>query len=84
MAAFACAAGLAAAACGGSGGDGAAPGDDAVSAPATAAANDEVATPVDGAVPAALQFTAPLIGGGEIDATELAGKPTAFWFWSPT
>jgi hypothetical protein len=42
--------------------------------------------PADGAVtaPASLQFTAPLVGGGEIDAATLAGKPTLFWFWAPT
>lgn len=45
------------------------------------------AAPIDPPVadaPPALQFTAPLVGGGEIDATTLAGQPTAFWFWSPT
>ena len=36
------------------------------------------------AAPAALQFTAPLVGGGELDAATLAGKPTLFWFWAPT
>jgi hypothetical protein len=36
------------------------------------------------AAPAALQFSAPLVGGGELDATSLAGKPTVFWFWAPT
>lgn len=35
-------------------------------------------------VPQALQFTAPLVGGGEIDAASLSDKPTAFWFWAPT
>lgn len=35
-------------------------------------------------VPELLQFDAPLIGGGEIEGDTLAGKPTAFWFWSPT
>jgi hypothetical protein len=87
LVAFACAAGLAGAACGGTGG-----GDDS-SAPAPAADTataDTDPTPADAgsqsaaAVPALLQFTAPLIGGGEIAADELAGKPTAFWFWSPT
>jgi hypothetical protein len=37
-----------------------------------------------GAVPAALQFTAPLVGGGTLDASTLAGKPSVFWFWAPT
>lgn len=46
-------------------------------APAPAPANDAV-------VPALLQFSAPLVGGGNIDAANLAGKPTVFWFWSPT
>jgi hypothetical protein len=36
------------------------------------------------AAPASLQFTAPLVGGGELDAATLAGKPTLFWFWAPT
>lgn len=35
-------------------------------------------------VPALLQFTSPLVGGGELDAATLAGTPTAFWFWAPT
>ncbi|MGA9279486.1 hypothetical protein [Ilumatobacter sp.] len=34
--------------------------------------------------PEILQFTSPLVGGGELDAASLAGKPTAFWFWAPT
>ncbi|MFM7684550.1 MAG: hypothetical protein ACKPDI_01335 [Actinomycetota bacterium] len=33
--------------------------------------------------PEALQFTAPLVGGGTLDATTLADKPTVFWFWAP-
>ena len=54
------------------------------SAPVTAATTD---TAVEGgavAAPSALQFSAPLVGGGELDATSLAGKPTVFWFWAPT
>ena len=50
----------------------------AESSPATDAADDGVTAP------ASLQFTAPLVGGGEIDAAALAGKPTLFWFWAPT
>ncbi|MEP6297460.1 MAG: hypothetical protein ABJ382_09030, partial [Ilumatobacter sp.] len=38
----------------------------------------------DGAVPSLLQFTAPLVGGGDISGERLADKPTAFWFWAPT
>lgn len=36
------------------------------------------------AVPAALQFRAPLVGGGEFDGNAAAGRPVAFWFWAPT
>ncbi|SDS76236.1 Thiol-disulfide isomerase or thioredoxin [Paraoerskovia marina] len=37
----------------------------------------------DVAVPAAMDFTAPTVSGGEIDAAALAGEPTVFWFWAP-
>ena len=50
-----------------------------------AAAGDDAISDSDAsAAPAALQFSAPLVGGGELDATTLAGKPTVFWFWAPT
>lgn len=39
---------------------------------------------VDTAVPEALRFTAPLVGGGEFDGSAVAGRPVAFWFWAPT
>ncbi len=35
-------------------------------------------------VPELLQFTAPLVGGGEFTGADYAGKPTVFWFWAPT
>ena len=89
VAAFACAAAVIGVACGGASG-----GDDAVgpSEPAATAApaapadagDDDTGADSGAVVPAALQFTAPLVGGGEIVGDELAGKPTAFWFWSPT
>ena len=48
-------------------------------------------TPVDAAaatgaaaVPQLLQFTAPLVGGGEFVGAAYAGRATAFWFWAPT
>jgi hypothetical protein len=44
-------------------------------------AADDTSAP--SAVPAALQFTAPAVGGGEIDAAQFAGTPTLFWFWAP-
>jgi hypothetical protein len=31
-----------------------------------------------------LQFTHALVGGGELDLSTLADKPTALWFWAPT
>lgn len=58
----------------------------AVSAAAEPAAAEPAADPVEAApvvVPASLQFSAPLVGGGNLDATTLAGKPTVFWFWAP-
>ncbi len=35
-------------------------------------------------VPELLQFTAPLVGGGEFNGADRAGQATAFWFWAPT
>jgi hypothetical protein len=42
------------------------------------------AEPPPVAVPEALAFTAPLVGGGEFDGASVADKPTVFWFWAPT
>lgn len=50
----------------------------------TEAAPDTDPPPAEPVVPAALQFTAPLVGGGDLDAATLADKPTVFWFWAPT
>jgi hypothetical protein len=49
-------------------------------------APDASAAPVDAGVvvPEALQFTAPLVGGGEFSGAAVADKPTLFWFWAPT
>jgi hypothetical protein len=54
-------------------------------APSSDASNAEPA-PTERAVvvPEALQFTAPLVGGGTFDGAAAAGKPTVFWFWAPT
>jgi hypothetical protein len=41
-------------------------------------------TSVDTAIPEALRFTAPLVGGGEFDGSAISGRPIAFWFWAPT
>ncbi len=56
------------------------PAEPATEQPATEPAGS-AAAPV---APEALQFTAPAVGGGEIDAASFAGKPTVFWFWAPT
>jgi hypothetical protein len=79
------------AACGGSGTPSAtqpAPGEAATASSAAPPSSDvestsaEVANPA--AVPELLDFSAPLVGGGEFDARTLAGKSAAFWFWAPT
>ena len=57
---------------------------DAAADPAPDAAAEPAPATDPVTVPAALQFSAPLVGGGEIDAVSLAGKPTVFWFWAPT
>jgi hypothetical protein len=33
--------------------------------------------------PDALAFSAPLIGGGDIEMASLAGRPVLLWFWAP-
>ena len=47
-------------------------------------AGSETAVSRPAAVAEALRFTAPVVGGGELDAQALAGQPVAFWFWAPT
>lgn len=75
------------AACGG-GSDDAAP-----SAPPSAESPTSIDAPAPsqsdpvapaGDAPEILQFSNALVGGGELDAAELANTPTAFWFWAPT
>jgi hypothetical protein len=71
----------------------------ATAAPSTGVGADTTASPSTGTddtiaepaptepaavVPEALQFTAPLVGGGTFDGTAATGKPTVFWFWAPT
>ena len=92
LAAFACAASFVGVACAGTsnGDDSSAPVSAVEPAPTETDAVAADPVPADegsgsgAVVPALLQFTAPLVGGGEIAGDELAGKPTAFWFWSPT
>jgi hypothetical protein len=54
--------------------------------PTTAPSPTEAPTPTEApvVVPEALQFSAPLVGGGTFDGAAAAGKPTMFWFWAPT
>ena len=40
--------------------------------------------PIAVGVPQALNFRAPLVGGGEFDGADFAGRPIVFWFWAPT
>ncbi|MEO6652348.1 MAG: hypothetical protein ABIP17_06800 [Ilumatobacteraceae bacterium] len=57
------------------------------SAPAATSNSTSPATPADDSVPtsvpAALQFSAPLVGGGDIELGALAGRPVLLWFWAP-
>ena len=85
-----CLVGLVLAACG-SGDDGADPGTSAPATPAPAtsapAPGAEPSTDAGSAVvadaPEALQLSAPLVGGGDIELTTLAGRPVLLWFWAP-
>jgi hypothetical protein len=85
IAAFACAAAFVGAACGG-GSETAETPEQPAPAVSDAPASDDpepVVAPT-GDVPGILQFTSTLVGGGEINAADFAGTPTAFWFWAPT
>jgi hypothetical protein len=64
-------------ACGTNGADGT----DASAPVATAGSAETAGTE---AVPAALQFSAPLVGGGSFDGSDYGDRPVAFWFWAPT
>ncbi len=71
------------AACGGAADPGtpaAAP--DATVAPTGSAAPVD-ADPAAAVVPTALNFSAPLVGGGDIELGALAGRPVLLWFWAP-
>ena len=69
-------------------GDTAAPAPEAPTSDAAAPEPPATEAPAPAPVPEILQFTAPLVGGGELDASTLSGtldgKATAFWFWAPT
>ena len=71
-------------ACGGPQSETAAP--DASTAPSDVAVSEPSAgTPsaAAGATPAALNWTAPLVGGGQLDGNDLAGGDVVLWFWAP-
>jgi hypothetical protein len=48
-----------------------------------AAANGSAESEAAGVVPDLLRFSAPLVGGGELNGAEYAGAAVAFWFWAP-
>lgn len=56
------------------------------SSPSTATQTTVSASAATGsaALPEVLQFSAPLVGGGEFAGADYAGRATAFWFWAPT
>jgi hypothetical protein len=50
-------------------------------APSTPASDDTTTASI--AAPAALQFSAPVVGGGTLDLSSYAGTTVLFWFWAP-
>lgn len=65
-----------------------------VAAPATTPAESAAAQPPSAAptspdqtpsvaTPAALDFNASLVGGGQIEGGDLAGRDVVLWFWAP-
>lgn len=58
-------------------------GGQAGSTPASSGPAGTTAAPTAAAVPEALAFTQPLVGGGELDLSTLAGQPVVLWFWAP-
>lgn len=54
------------------------------STPRTGNASVSTVSPANVGVPEALNFRAPLVGGGEFDGAAMAGKPVVLWFWAPT
>ena len=78
VAAVASAAALLLSACGAPDGDGGQP------EPADAAAPSDAAPPADGAGAAPhLDFTAPTVGGDDVEGADYAGRPVVLWFWAP-
>jgi hypothetical protein len=67
-------------ACGGSGGDVATSGSDRGTATSSAPSAPDASAPAGSEL---LAFTAPAVGGGEVDASIHQGRPTLLWFWAP-
>jgi hypothetical protein len=51
--------------------------------PRTTKAADPLQPEPSGVAVELLSFTAPAIGGGQVDASTFQGRPTLLWFWSP-
>lgn len=71
-------------ACGGSsGGDAATPSTEARTSDSSTSSAPSTAGDSAPAGSELLAFTAPAIGGGEVDASIHQGRPTLLWFWAP-
>lgn len=44
---------------------------------------DEAGAAEPPAAPEALRFSAPIVGGDDLDLATLGDRPVVFWFWSP-
>lgn len=60
----------------------AAPAPDAASAPGAVPSGAATPTVLAGAAPAPFATVA-LVGGGQLDGGDLAGRDLALWFWAP-
>jgi hypothetical protein len=58
-------------------------GTDDASTEATAAASSSEGV-VAAVVPSSLSFSAPILGGGQLDGASLVGQAVMLWFWAPT
>lgn len=60
-------------------------GSDTSSDAGTGSATDVAPSQLDAAAVAqAIDFRAPLVGGGTFDGAAHTTRPVAFWFWAPT
>ena len=50
-------------------------------APASPGRNDGGGS--DAGVAEVLRFSAPRLGGGQVEGEDYSGRDTAFWFWAP-